>query len=833
MNDLSAYHNKRDPAATQEPFTATRATGGAVFVVHKHSARQLHYDLRLEVAGSLWSWAVPRGPSPDPADKRLAVHVEPHPVDYAFWEGTIPEGNYGAGAMIIWDRGQWLPLEDPVEGLKKGKLLFELRGFKLFGTWTLVQTKRANGKDWLLIKEQDGWVGRIPEPPADSVVSGLTVEQLKAGEQPAIELEQELKRAGLPALQAQPKAIKPMLCEAGKPFDRKGWFFEIKYDGYRVLAEKFSGGVRLRSRNGNDLTGNFPEIRESVEALPYDNLILDGEIVCLGPDGLPSFQRLQQRAQLKRAMDVQRASITLAASYFAFDTLAVANLDLRKRPLEERKDILKGMLPSVSVLRFVDHFPAQGRRLYEHAVAMRLEGLVAKKANSSYAAGRSKNWVKIAALRTDDFVVAGYLPPKPSDRSFKALLLAQYDASQNLVYLGRAGSGLDGTVRARIEDNFARLERPEPEAVGTDEVPKDAVWLNPELVVEARYKNVTKAGNLRQPVLLRLRDDKAAADCALRDVEHALATPVEVESSRPRDRVILSNQAKMFWPAGGRLKKPVTKGDLIKHYEQVSDWLLPWLKDRPVVLTRYPDGIDGKSFFQHQAPAFLPSWIRTERITKSDGDEIDYIILDDLDSLRYIINLGTIPLHIWSACVTTLDYPDYCILDLDPKGAPMAHMANIARTIERICQRAALPTVIKTSGGSGLHLLIPLGGQLSHEQATSLGELLARIVAKKLPDIATIQRAIELREGRVYLDYLQNGFGKTIAAPFCARPHPGAPVSMPLRWTEVKNNLDPQRFNVTNAAQRLRKLNADLCQAALGEQVPLQNALQLLAKELA
>lgn len=830
VNDLSSYHRKRDPGSTPEPFSAARSTGGSVFVIHKHAARQLHYDLRLEVDGSLWSWAVPRGPSTDPEDKRLAVHVEPHPVDYAFWEGTIPEGNYGAGAMIIWDRGQWVPLEDPVEGLKKGKLLFELRGFKLFGTWTLVQTRRAEGKDWLLIKERDGWVGRIPPPPAQSVLSGLLVEQLKSGDNPAETLCDDLLAAGFQATHSRLPKCRHMLCETAEPFSDADWVYEIKYDGYRVLARKENNQVALISRNGHDLSSNFPELTECLAALPYDRLILDGEIACLGGDGLPSFQRLQQRAQLKRTNDVQRATLSLPASLFVFDALIIESFDLRGAALTDRKQWLRQVLPPVGPLRYVDHIQEHGEQAWEQAIAMRLEGLVAKRAESPYQGKRSSQWLKLVALRTDDFVVVGYLPAANGRQDdFKSLLLAQYAADGSLHYLGRGGSGLGVKERAALCQQFAALVSSTCTATAVEDIPANRVWLRPELVVEARYKNITQAGNLRQPVLLRIRTDKPAVECQLVDREHRLSTPVDVEPSPTRPRVILSNRDKVFWPASETLKKPVTKGELLKHYEDIAEWMLPWLKDRPVVLTRYPDGIDGKMFFQHQAPDFLPSWIRTEAIQKSDHDLIDYIVIDDLESLLYIINLGTIPLHFWSASCGQLTHPDYCILDLDPKTAPMKAVAQIARELHRICEQIGLPNGIKTSGGSGLHLLIPLNGALDHDQATALAELLARVAVQRLPQIATIQRSIELRQGRVYVDYLQNGFGKTIAGTFCARPHPGAPVSMPLRWHEVTGGLDPNRFHVRNAARRMRAINTDCCAVALGPAPDLSKALAELA----
>ncbi|MDJ0655622.1 MAG: DNA ligase D [Xanthomonadales bacterium] len=803
---LQHYHDKRIPGQTPEPFASTRATGGSVFVIHQHAARHNHFDLRLEVNGSLWSWAVPKGPSVDPADKRLAVHVEPHPVDYAWFEGLIPEGNYGAGAMIIWDRGQWVPLADPEEGLDKGKLLFDLRGFKLHGRWTLVRTGRSkDSREWLLIKEQDAWVGRIPEPCPESVLSGLTVTELKSGAQPAVEARTRLRRSRLGCREPKASPPKPMLCRPGKPFTQAGWVFEIKYDGYRVMAIRRDGTVQLLSRSGRDIAANFPEIAEAVAALPYDDFILDGELVVEGPDGLPSFSRLQQRAQISRPVGVQRAAIALPARCYAFDVLCLEGYDLMPRPLLKRKQWLRHVLPGQGPIRYVDHIEKQGSAAFEQATAMGLEGLVAKRAGSSYQPGqRSDDWLKIPALKTDDFAVMGLVADGKDD--FSSLLLAALDGA-HWVYVGRAGSGLNRAERRTLRHALDRHESRQPAAT-VAETPRGVQWVQPRRAVEVRYKEFTRAGQLRQPVLLRHRDDKPAADCLLPPRPGDLQQPVAVDPPQPRQRVILSNQEKEFWPAV-KGRPALTKGDMLKHYRAIARWMLPYLEDRPIVMTRYPDGIEGGSFFQHEAPKFLPDWIRRVPLERSKGTTTDYIVIDSEDALLYIANLGTIPIHVWSSRVQSIDRPDYCVLDLDPKGAPFADVMAVARELHGILDDAEAPHFLKTSGGSGLHILIPLGGQLDHEQSKSLGELIARICIRRLPDKSTIQRAVELREGRVYLDYLQNGRGKTIAAPFCARPNPAASVSMPLKWSELRAGLEPSRFHIGNAARRMRSLKQD------------------------
>ncbi|MEM9530455.1 MAG: DNA ligase D [Pseudomonadota bacterium] len=814
---LGHYDAKRRPGDTPEPFTSSRATGGVLFVVHHHAARAHHYDLRLEVDGVLWSWAVPKGPSVDPADKRLAVHVEPHPVDYAWFEGLIPEGNYGAGAMIIWDRGCWKPLIDPEEGLKAGKLLFDLYGFKLHGRWTLVRTGRkseAPGKQWLLIKEQDSWVGRIPAPPSDSVVSGLTVEELKGGHNRLAALTRKLKRARVAT--GFPEQLKPMLCEPAGPFSDPDFAFEVKYDGYRVLAWRDGSSVKLLTRKGLDLAANFPELAEAVAGLPVDRCVLDAELVVAGADGLPDFSRLQQRAQLRRAHDVERAAIVRPATLYVFDLPAFSDFDLRKQPLKRRKAWLKELLPSVGGLRYVDHIPGNGEAMFEQVSALGLEGLVAKRLDSPYQAGeRSVHWKKIAALRSADVVVVAVVDDGPDN--FRSLLAAaQRDGEY--VSLGRVGSGLDLAEREALMHDLETTHTP---ALTPELLPPGARWVKPMQVVEVRYKHLTRAGNFRQPVLLRRRPDRSADSCSWPGRE--LPAPAAVKASAPRPRVILSNEDKVFWPGTG-----LTKGDMLRYYRSVASFMLPYLKDRPIVMTRYPDGIEGKSFFQHQAPDFLPDWIRTEPLSKR-SDEKSYIVIDSEDALLYMANLGTLEFHTWSARVPGIERPDYCILDLDPKGAPFTDVMAVARTVHEVLDAISAPHVLKTSGGTGLHILVPIDGSVDHEMSKTLGELLARVVVARRPDIATIQRAVEQRAGRVYVDYLQNGYGKTIAATLTVRPVPEASVSMPLRWSELKPSLTPARFNIMNAARRLRSLRRDPNLDLFENPLALPDALERLS----
>jgi bifunctional non-homologous end joining protein LigD len=850
---LGPYRAKRSLERTPEPAgsltTEPTSVGGGLFVVHKHAARRLHFDLRLEMDGVLRSWAVPKGPSYDTAEKRLAVHVEDHPLEYGDFEGLIPEGNYGAGAVIVWDRGQWLPVGDPADGLAQGKLLFELRGHKLHGMWTLVKIKKAE-KEWLLIKERDGYAtsGGLPSP-EESVLSGLTVEDLQEGRTPAAGIVADLERLGAPRKAVQTESVQLMLAESrDKAFTAPGWYFEVKLDGYRVLGVR-DGTSRLLSRNGNDLSSRFPEVIRPLSALPFKRLLLDGEVVALDQAGRPNFQRLQQRARLRGGLDIRHAMVENPVTYFAFDLLGVDDFDLRPLSLSARKALLRKLLPPAGVIRFLDHFEEEGEVLYEQVQKLGLEGIVAKRAESPYRPGRSATWLKIRGRKSDDFVVVGFSAPKGSRSGFGALQVGQY-VEGTLTYTGRAGSGFTDAQLSQVRRELDASRRPEPACIGPIPQDKGITWVEPRLVCEVEFTEWTDEGLLRQPVFLRFRDDKKPEECVgsgaagrqgsgAGELGDIAESPKEVEevkewvhlTRQPRSpavppEVVFSNLTKIFWPDDG-----YTKGDLIDYYRAISPWMLPYLADRPVVLTRYPDGIAGKSFFQKDAPGFVPDWIRTERMWSEQAErDIDYFVSDDEASLLYLINMGTIPLHVWASRTSQIDRPDWCVLDLDPKDAPFSDVIKVAQAMHALCEEIGLPNLVKTSGSSGLHVLIPLGGQCSYEEARALGELLARLVTAELPEISTVTRQVSRRGGKVYIDYLQIGAGRLIVAPFSVRPLPGAPVSMPLRWNEVKPGLDIRSFTIKTAPVRMQKLKRDPLNSVLDQEPDLAAALERLAK---
>ncbi len=762
---LETYRAKRTPGATPEPFGGERTGAAPVFVVQKHAARRTHYDLRLEYDGVLLSWAVPRGPSLDPGDKRLAVRTEDHPLEYQGFEGVIPEGNYGAGGMIVWDRGTWAALEPMAEGLEKGKLLFELRGYKLRGAWTLFRTsgrsrERANAArgrgegrgraasktgpdEWLLVKKPDGFARKPGDEtlPEESILSGLTVEELAAGGGRGGEIEARLRESNPPRRRVDPVDQRPMLATvADQAFSHRDWLFELKYDGFRLMAAKEGGRVRLFYRRGTDVTHLFPDLARAVAALPYPSFLLDGEVVVLDDGARPSFQRLQKRTQLVRKLDIQRAAIRYPATYFAFDLLSFGDWDLRALPVVDRKRELAAILPPAGPLRYADHVIERGVDFYGAVEAMKLEGMVAKRIDSAYKAGRSPHWLKIRADRRDDFIIIGMSQPQGARHGFGALHLGAFrvDASgkRELVYAGRVGTGFSDALLEKLHAQLLASRRDHPPVdgpipagggwPGTRGVGPDDVWVEPELVCEVRYKEWTEEGLLRQPAFLGMRPDKKIEECLLpsereaalertaagepgevsevseseessaddesngsgREIEATPSAPAPQPSPSAPRHLKLTNLGKVFWPQEG-----YTKGDLIDYYRTVADAMLPYLRDRPLVLTRYPDGIEQgegktKSFYQKNAPSHAPDWIQTETIwSESSERDIEYFVVQEPDALVYMANLAAIVLHVWSSRLATIERPDWCILDLDPKEAPFRrrrhHCARAARPVRR------------------------------------------------------------------------------------------------------------------------------------------------------
>jgi bifunctional non-homologous end joining protein LigD len=837
---LDRYRAKRTGGATPEPMASTPAAGRGprMFVIHQHDATRMHWDLRLEIDGVLCSWAVPKPPSMDPDDKRLAVKVENHPLEYVHFEAVIPDGNYGAGPMIAWDRGLFRPLIDPAQGMIDGEIKFELYGYKLRGGFTLVHTGkgrrgRSSGRgsnDWLLIKKRDDatsqfLAGGAPLSAA-SVLSGLTVEELAAGAPAQRQVIAELAGLGAPRRDLKLAGLELMLCHtADAPFSSDEWVFELKYDGFRMASTGGAGHAELRYRSGQDPTLRYPELTSALRALPVPGLVLDGEIVMLDAEGKPDFHRLASRAQLHRTSEIQRAALATPVTYMIFDLLGAAGHDLRALPLLVRKSLLARILPAIGPLKLAEHIPVQGEALLAQVVARGLEGVVGKRAASPYKATRSKDWLKIKADPEADFAVCGYTAPKRSRAGFGALhLCVRHD--ERWIWAGKVGSGLDDALLNQLKAELDAKPTWKP-TFPRPEGATDVRWIEPELVVQVRYREWPEGLSLRFPVFERLRRDKRAVDCVMvarRTGEEPEAAQVEVEIDAPVRELRLSNPKKLYWKADG-----ITKGDLIAYYRAIAPYILPYLADRPTVLTRYPDGIDGEMFYQKDMPDWVPPWLRTTTLWSEHSQrEIHYVLIDDADGLAFVANLGSIPIHAWASRIANLEKPDWTIVDLDPKNAPREHVVPLALAIHELCEAAGLPNYVKTSGQTGLHVLIPLGGQCTFDQARMLAYLIGQLVERRHPDMATTARNPAARHGRVYLDWGQNAHGQLLVAPYSVRPVAGAPVSMPLTWDEVVPSLDARQFHLRNALDRVTSWAGDPCLPVLTERPDLAAALTRL-----
>jgi bifunctional non-homologous end joining protein LigD len=832
MPDLKRYRQKRDPESTPEPFGGEQlgrplpAGAQRLFVVQQHAARNMHWDLRLEIDGVLASWAIPRGPSLDPAEKRLAVRTEDHPIEYADFEGVIPDGNYGAGAMIVWDRGSYHTVDgrSPAESTEIGKLDLYMDGHKLRGRFALVRTRGEGGKQWLLIRKGDP-----PDPGPElveaepgSVFSGLEVAEVGRGDARSEALAAAASEAGARRRALPPEALRPMLASASDaPFTRDGWLFEPKYDGARVLVVKDDGAVRIVARSGRDATHVYPEIARAAAHLPPTSCVLDGEVVAPDAHGKSSFERLQRRFSLSDPLEIARAELEIPLVYYAFDLLQAMGYDLRGRPLLARKALLEGLVPRLGFVRYVDHVEREGEALFDAAAQHELEGVIGKRADSKYSSGaRSKQWLKFKVPRRAALAIVGAQAGKGSRARLGSLMLAWHDGAE-LRYAGNVGSGLDERTIDALLPELESLAVETPPCTGLPEpLPAGTRFVEPRICCEVRYTEVTGAGRLRHPSFEGLRGDVTPADCVAPGARDE-PVPAAPASPPPSQELKVTRPEKVFWPEEG-----YTKGDLLAYYEAAWDWIGPYLHDRPVVLTRYPDGIDGKSFFQKNAPEFTPGWVE-----RRDIEGTDYFICNELRTLLYVINSGAIPLHVWSSRVSTLERPDWLILDLDPKEAPFRDVVTIARFIHSLLRDLGAACFAKTSGQDGLHVMVPLGATLEHDDARALGEVLARAVVAELPEIATVTRPVAARGDKVYVDYGQNGRGRLIAAPFSVRPRAGAPVSTPLAWSQVTARLDPARFTIKTAIPQMRR-RGDSLRPVLDEPVDVHALLQALTERL-
>ena len=834
MAPLEEYRRKRRFDHTPEPSSAKSVPQfEGTFVVQKHAARRLHYDFRLAIDGVLKSWAVPKGPSLNPADKRMAVQTEDHPMSYADFEGIIPAGNYGAGTVMVWDRGRFRVegQHGAKEQLERGEIKFRLIGEKLRGSFVLVRTKRGEKQpEWLMIKHQDEAVDpnwNIEEHDG-SVLTGRTLEEIAAELAP--------KRQPIPLQPAElegarkgpiPVTISPMLATLiDRPFSDPGWLFEIKWDGARTLAWIEDGGVRLRSRAGNEVTHQYPELAILPQHVFVKEALLDGEIVVLDEQGRSEFERMQQR------MNVQRPSPDLLSrypvTYFLFDLIYCDGYDLREVSLLDRKNFLRRILEPSREFRFSDHQLEQGSELFELARHEELEGIVGKRINSFYVSARSPNWVKLKATKTLDVVIGGWTAPRGSRTHFGSLLLGLYQGKA-LRFVGHAGTGMDEKTRDLLMKKLRVLEIDKCPFDKNPETNEQAFWTKPELVARVRFIGWTQEPRLRAPVFLALRNDVRPEECRWENELSPRAAPAIVRSPEivgvalsekeqierelfsgkqesvtldfDGKRFRLTHLNKVFFPESG-----YTKRNLVAYYYRVAEYLLPFLKDRPLVLRRYPDGVKGQAFFQKNMPEGVPKWIETVSIpSEGKREEVQYGIANDLASLLYLTGLGCIDHNPWSSRRDDLEHPDYFFFDLDPAdGTEFANVLTIARALYEKLTEAGLRIFMKTSGATGFHIYLPVERVYTFEQLRMFGEIFAQLVSGEHPELVTHERIVAKRQpGRVLIDVTQNSLGRPLAAAYTVRAFPKAPVSAPVEIKELRPTLKPERFNLKNLFGRL------------------------------
>lgn len=846
---LEEYQKKRDFEQTSEPKGKSEKSKGKLkFVVQRHAASRLHYDFRLEMEGVLKSWAIPKGPSLNPQDKRLAMMVEDHPFSYRTFEGTIPAGNYGAGEVEIWDEGTYEPLEK-VKGktddrimqseLKTESLKFVLHGKKLKGEFALVKIKNAtDGNPWLLIKHKDEFATdhylAEENTAPDSKVTEYLSKKKGVTKNDSVSSSDKVKsfKNYAPALSKEKKLTKfitPMFAEtAEKPFSGKDWAFEIKWDGYRAIAD-LRNGVQLYSRNGLSYLEKFSKITNSLKIQSHE-MVIDGELVAYDDKGQPNFQWLQKIGE--------NPNLTLV--YQVFDLLWLNGHSTENLSFLQRKELLKDALKETDFIKYHDHILEKGKDFFRMIDKMNLEGMIAKKIDSTYSEGeRTDDWLKIKSQQTEDVLICGFTAPKGSRKKFGSLILGRYDENE-LVFCGHTGTGFSDKTLTELHDLMKPLIAPKSAFKNIPKTNEKATWLQPKLIAEIKFTEVTNDGLFRHPVFLRLRDDLSINDLKNKNevVETKKTTKPMNKETKTEDSdlvlkvdkqsVKLTNQNKIYFP-----KDEVSKGDLIQFYQSISKYILPHLKNRPQSMNRFPNGIDGLSFYQKDAAEEIPSWIAIEKVfSESTDKDINYILCNNKATMAYLNNLGCIEFNVWTSQIETLDQPDYLVLDLDPSEKnSFDEVIETAQVIKKIMDQGKFKGYCKTSGSSGIHIYIPMGAQYSFEQVKNFGHILMQMVQKELPDTTTLERALQKRDkNKIYLDYLQNRRGQTLASVYSLRPKNGAPVSMPIEWEELKAGLKPTDFNIENALDRLKE-KGDLFKPVLGKGIDMLKALELLHQD--
>ncbi|GGD71152.1 DNA ligase D [Rhizobium anhuiense] len=871
---LSTYRSKRDFQKTAEPSGEKRLarSNRRRFVIQKHDATRLHYDLRLELDGVFKSWAVTKGPSLDPHDKRLAVEVEDHPLDYGDFEGTIPKGQYGGGTVMLWDRGYWEPegKMSPEQALAKGDFKFTLEGKRLHGSFVLVRMRndRDRGKrtNWLLIKHHDEFSvdengAAILEENQTSVASGRTMEMIATGRgrkpKPfmveggdvqadavwdsnqglAAEERKEDDRAGRKSKTVTtvdlPDFIAPQLCQTvERPPPGTGWIHEIKFDGYRIQMRVLDGETTLKTRKGLDWTGKYPEIAQAASALP--DAIIDGEICALDESGAPDFAALQAALSEGRTGELV---------YFAFDLLYEGGEDLRSLPLVERKERLQSLLSDAGSdprIRFVEHFETGGDAVLRSACKLSLEGIVSKQADAPYQSGRTESWAKSKCRAGHEVVIGAYAK---TNGKFRSLLVGVY-RGDHFVYVGRVGTGYGAK---KVETLLPKLEALETvkspfTGIGAPKKEAEVKWLKPELVAEIEFAGWTADGIVRQAAFKGLRTDKPAkevkAERPAKPAQTDVPQPAAETKARPVRRkgakaevmdVLISNPDKPLWPDAND-GKHVTKEELARYYEAVGSWLIEHIKGRPCSIIRTPDGVGGEQFFQRHA---MPGTSNLLELVKVFGDKKPYLQIDRVEGLAAVAQIGAVELHPWNCEPHKPEVPGRLVFDLDPgPGVPFSEVVSAAREMRDRLDELGLISFCKTTGGKGLHVVTPLAVDksepLSWAQAKGFAHDVCQQMARDNPQLYLIKMTKSLRNGRIFLDYLRNDRMATAVAPLSPRARPGATVSMPLSWTQVKSGLDPKRFTIRTVPALLSKSSAweDYCDG----QRPLEQAMKRLAK---
>ncbi|MBV4482139.1 DNA ligase D [Pseudomonas khavaziana] len=803
---LSEYNRKRDFEITAEPAGSSRATkrktSALSFVIQKHDARNLHYDFRLELDGVLLSWAVPKGPSLDPTQKRLAVHVEDHPLSYSSFEGSIPAGQYGAGDVIVWDRGLWQPHDDPHKAYAAGKLKFTLVGEKLSGDWALVRTRLKGSGDkeqWLLIKEKDQQARPasdydIVQARPDSVLSDASVGKVKAAG--------KARKAAKPkkATAALPEQFSPQLATLVDRAPAGDWLYEIKFDGYRMLARIRDGEVRLFTRNGNDWTERLPRQVKALQALKLKDSWLDGEVVSLNADGLPDFQALQNAFDIGRSLDIV---------YYLFDAPFLDGQDLRHIAVEERRAALKAALSGSrsKLLRFSEAFAANQRDIFESACDLALEGVIGKRAGSLYVSSRSADWIKLKCRLRQEFVIVGYTRPQGSRSGFGALLLAVND-DNGLVYAGRVGTGFDQAALKSIYAKLTALER-KTSPLGkplTSAQARGVHWVEPTLVGEVQFTEWTREGVVRQAAFLGLRTDKPAAQIIHEQPRAAksLEKPKKPTAKTTESGVNITHPERVIDTQSGTQKQ-----QLAQFYAGISQWILPFLHGRPVSLLRAPEGIEGEQFFQkHSERMTIPHIKQLDQAL--DPGHARLMEIDSQDALVGAVQMGTVELHTWGATTDKIETPDLFVLDLDPDPAlPWKAMLEAAQLTLSVLDELGLQAFVKTSGGKGLHLIVPLARRDGWDTVKAFAKAMAQFMTQQLPERFTATSGPKNRVGKIFIDYLRNARGASTVAAYSVRARPGLPVSVPVSRDELKDLRGAQQWTVANLHERLQGLKED------------------------